>query len=1077
MTVYRLLKKYQILFLIFVLFLTFIISNTKACAAQISEDNSLTAENTDKDMNVVRVGYYENEVFQEGAEPGAVRTGYAYEYYRKLSEYTGWNYEYVYGGFSELYEMLLDGRIDMMAGLAKKEDRIGIIGYPTEPMGSETYTLVRHVSDDSQGYTPSSVAGKKIGVLDSAVKDVLVEYLDIHSINADIVSFDDYESLFAAFDKKEVDILAAEGDGARGRDECEVICTFGHSDYYLCVNVKRNDLLEELDTAQSLLAAEEPNYLNSLQSKYYSSSVSGHTFSTEEREWIKENTLLKVGYFDNYLPYSSTGKDGEVTGIIKDIFPDIFRTLSISDVDISYVGYDNYDDMISDVRKGKIDVCFPVGGGLYYSEENGIYQSQTVASSSTDLVYKGDYEGDDPMHFAVNENNRMQYYYIRTNFPDAKITYYPDIDSCLKAVLHEEVGATTLNGLRANEILKNSRYKGLSLRQLNKTDDRSFGVRIGNEGLLKLLNRGIKFLGTEYSQDIAYQYVGDLYTYTFWDMVRDNIWLFLVLLLIIAVLIIAFIIKDLMNTREATRMKSDFVSNMSHEIRTPITAMIGMNEMIQLECEDENILKYADNIEKAGESLLGIINDILDFSKIEAGHMELKEHAYSLPELLSNLYLMIKLRAEEKELGFSMEVDEALPVMPIGDMQKLRQVLANLLTNAVKYTEKGDIHLSLKLVSKDEDSFVMTVSVEDSGIGIKREEMHRLYSAFERLDEERTRSIEGSGLGLTITKKLLSIMGSKIDVKSEYGKGSCFSFTLKQGISESTPIGPFRGSDIDKVDTPKKRRTATFTAPKARLLIVDDTPMNLQVICGLLKGNEIYIDTAGSGEQCIELFEKNTYDLVFLDQRMPHMDGVETLNELKTKFPVKEKETPIVCLTANVLSGAREQMLKVGFTDYLTKPINLNDIEQMLLKYIAEEKIHMKEPEEVTKNLLPESLKMVKGLDTESGLEFCGDEEDYLDAIEIFCSSIKTKSSQMDEYLKNGDNEKLSLMLHSLKSTSKAIGAIELSGEAAELERRSGGAVGDNFDKDFEEKLREFISEYITIGEALDKAVKDVKER
>ena len=208
------------------------------------------------------------------------------------------------------------------------------------------------------------------------------------------------------------------------------------------------------------------------------------------------------------------------------------------------------------------------------------------------------------------------------------------------------------------------------------------------------------------------------------------------------------------------------------------------------------------------------------------------------------------------------------------------------------------------------------------------------------------------------------------------------------------------------------------------------------------------------------------------------MDGVETLNELKTKFPVKEKETPIVCLTANVLSGAREQMLKVGFTDYLTKPINLNDIEQMLLKYIAEEKIHMKEPEEeVTKNLLPESLKKVKGLDTESGLEFCGDEGDYLDAIEIFCSSIKTKSSQMDEYLKNGDNEKLSLMLHSLKSTSKAIGAIELSGEAAELERRSGGAVGDNFDKDFEEKLREFISEYITIGEALDKAVKGVKER
>lgn len=1031
-------------------------------------ETPLQAENVSDNTETVRVGYYENEVFEEGASPGAVRTGYAYEYYRKISEYTGWKYEYVFGGFGELYEMLLNGEIDLLAGLARRDDRTGLIGYPTEPMGSETYTLVRHLSDDTSGYTLSSVSGKRIGVLNSAVLDVLTEYLAIHETEAEVVSFDDYESLFDAFDTGEVDILAAEGDGAKGRDDCETICSFGHSDYYLCVNINRPELLEELDSAQSLLAAEEPQFISSLQSKYYSSSVSGTAFSEEEREWIRENNSLRVGYLNNYLPYSATGSDGEATGIVRDVFPAIFGELSVPAPQIFYTGYDSYDSMIGAVASGQIDVCFPVGGGLYYSEESGIYQSASVATSSTDLVYKGQYDETDPMHFAVNENNRMQYYYIRTYFPDAEITFYPDIDSCLMAVLSEEAGATTLNGLRANEILKNTRYKGLSLRQLGQADERAFGVRIGNEGLLKLLNRGIKILGTEYIQDIAYGYMGGLYTYSLSDRIRDNIGLVLTFLLIIALLIIAIIVRSLHYARAATRMKSDFVSNMSHEIRTPVTAIVGMNEMIQRESDDERILTYSDNIEKAGESLLGIINDILDFSKIEAGRMELNERAYSLPELLGDLNLMIGLRACEKNLDFSMIVDEALPVMPTGDMQKLRQVLTNLLTNAVKYTEKGEVILSLKLLSGDKDSFMMQVTVSDTGIGIKKEEMSRLYSAFERLDEERTKSIEGSGLGLAITRRLLSIMGSKMDVKSEYGKGSSFSFTIRQGIAENTPIGPFQARNPGNREELKKRRIATFTAQEARVLLVDDTPMNLQVIKGLLKGNELLIDTAGGGEECLGLFEENSYDVVFLDQRMPHMDGVRTLSELKKRFPEKAKDTPVICLTANALSGAREQMLKVGFTDYLTKPVNLKDMEEMLLKYLPQEKIHKKEgPAPAVKNTIPEAIKNVPGLDAESGIEYCGDEEDYLLALGVYRDSVEAKARQLKEYLEKKDVTNLSMLFHSLKSTSKAIGATELSDRAQTFEKQVKNAEADLGDPVFFTEVSDFIRMYTEMGENL----------
>ncbi len=232
----------------------------------------------------------------------------------------------------------------------------------------------------------------------------------------------------------------------------------------------------------------------------------------------------------------------------------------------------------------------------------------------------------------------------------------------------------------------------------------------------------------------------------------------------------------------------------------------------------------------------------------------------------------------------------------------------------------------------------MEVAVQDTGIGIREEEKDKLFSAFDRLDLEKNRSIEGSGLGLTISQRLLSLMGSEIHVKSEYGKGSCFSFTITQGISDGTPIGPF---DAEKAipHGNRKRALASFTAPDASLLVVDDTPMNLQVICGLLKGNGMMIDTAESGAECLSLFRENTYDLVFLDQRMPNMDGVETLRELKKQYPEKIKKTPVVCLTANVLSGAREQMLKAGFDDYLTKPVNLANMEQILLKYLPKEKI------------------------------------------------------------------------------------------------------------------------------------------
>ncbi len=450
----------------------------------------------------VKIGYFENEIFQEGAADGVVKTGYAYEYYRKLSEYTGWEYTYEYGDFTQLYQMLLDGRVDMLAGLARTEERESIINYPDRAMGSETYNMVKHADDDSITYSYSTLGGKKIGVLDSAMVGVLERFLDEHGINADVHKYPDYQSMLDDFDGGAVDAFVAESDGASDRENAELLYAFGSSDYYLCVTLGRKDLLEELNTAQEQLSVEEPNYINSLRIKYYSSSISSRSMSAEEKEWLASHRELKIGYLNNYLPYSDTDSSGQVTGLIGELVPNMFSRLGIDDLKFTYRGYDNYDAMVADMRKGVIDTAFPVGGGLYYSELNGIYQSSTVESSATELVFKGEYTEATESVVAVNENNRMQFYQVTSNYPDAKIIFYPSIEDCLAAVDKGEATATTLNGLRANDIIRRSSYSDLSKRKTNYMDDRCFGIKIGNEGLLRLINRSISIVGEDYLQNL-----------------------------------------------------------------------------------------------------------------------------------------------------------------------------------------------------------------------------------------------------------------------------------------------------------------------------------------------------------------------------------------------------------------------------------------------------------------------------------------------------------------------------------------------------------------------------------------------
>jgi len=520
----------------------------------------------------------------------------------------------------------------------------------------------------------------------------------------------------------------------------------------------------------------------------------------------------------------------------------------------------------------------------------------------------------------------------------------------------------------------------------------------------------------------------------------------------------------------ANKAKSDFLADMSHEIRTPINAVLGMNEMILRESVPrgaasatvpqgvresfDNIRVYAGNIASAGSNLLSIINDILDFSKIESGKLDLVYGSYQLSSVLNDVSNMIYFKAKEKDLEFVVDVDETLPDGLYGDEVRVRQILTNILNNAVKYTNEGSVRLlvrgQLAGAGEQEKRIDLTVSVVDTGIGIKQEDIGKLFAKFQRVDLNTNSTVEGTGLGLAITRSLLQMMDGNIMVESEYGVGSTFIIALPQKVVSEEPIGDFQ-MRFKKDMLMKKAYEESFRAPDAHILIVDDTRMNLTVAVGLLKNTGVRIETAGSGEEALLLTQKNSYDLILMDQRMPRMDGTEALKRIRTQVGGANRDTKVICLTADAVVGARERYLADGFTDYLTKPIDSRALEQALIKYLPEDKIQVAAGENNT--ITPETVVLengekvpgswedeysclrVVGIDPETGLKYCMNDADfYQKLLAEYVGSFEEKASHIRQYFEAQDWKNYGVLVHALKSTSKMIGATELSGMAAHLE-------------------------------------------
>ena len=495
-----------------------------------------------------------------------------------------------------------------------------------------------------------------------------------------------------------------------------------------------------------------------------------------------------------------------------------------------------------------------------------------------------------------------------------------------------------------------------------------------------------------------------------------------------------------LQTEDANRAKTNFVSNMSHEIRTPMNSIVGITEILLRSRHSPKEQEYLLNIQSSGRVLLTIINDVLDCSKMEAGKMQLFDEPYDTCSLFHDLRISMENRIGHSGLELIYDIDQDIPCKLKGDMGRIRQVIINLVNNAIKYTEKGSVRFSVHVRQKNTDKVMLYYEVADTGIGIRKEDQKILFDAFQRVEMDRNRYVEGTGLGLTISQNLVNMMGGVIEVESEYGKGSRFFFTIEQTIIDPTPVSAVNYNG-QKDNVTEKEAECLFIAPEAHILLVDDNELNLVVAKELLKPLRMQIDTAENGLQAVKMVRGSQYDLVLMDHMMPVMDGIEAAKAIRALPEDKYQKLPIIALTANAMVDARKEFLNAGMNGFVAKPIDFARICNQLKLWLPKDLVR-DVPKEEAKKLLaddlsdreiqPEDPQM--GFSFEEGVKHCGSKAALMKTIRIFYRTIDSKADKIEQCLKEGLISDYVVEVHALKSSALLIGAVPLSEAAKELE-------------------------------------------
>ena len=912
-------------------------------------------------QKLIRMGSFE-DTFDYVDENG-IRRGFGYELMQALAGYTGWKFEYVKCDWSNCFDKLENGEIDVMGDISYTDERAQRMLFSEEPMGEEKYILYADLSHtDIETSDFKSMDGKRVGVLLGTEPEIMLTEWEnkngIHTEHVNVNNNDDVEKKLA---NHEIDAFVSLEESIWSEQGISSVTTIGKSGIYFAINKERSDIKAELDWAMHKLDQDSPFFKADLYKKYFTLDYS-QVLTGEEKSWVEEHGNIRIGFLSNDpAVFSLDEETGKLTGMLAEYVSYAKDCLGNQILEFNIQEYNDYDEMIQALQEREIDMIFYVGRNPGFAEEKGYALTNTAWTYSLMAVTdEENFDEHNTYTVAVPKEKEALKQHIAFSYPQWKLVDCDSLDDAADMVLNEKADCFLMGASQAL-IYDNSRnFKSVPL---TKTMEACFAVRGGEDSLLSILNKTLKTMPSDMLTSALAIYDSTADKVKFSDFVKDNVLAFFLITGFSALSIIVIILMLLRKARKAEAVaklaandtkklnekleialkkaedaslaKTRFLNNMSHDIRTPMNVILGYAQLMENELKGKDVpetLEHLEKLQQSGNLLLSIINNVLDMARIESGKMELDENYCRIDDVRKSLFAVFDEKARKKDIAlhYTMNVEHE---HVLTDVTKVKEILVNILSNAIKYTPSGgSVMMSVDELPCDEPGYMIVRNrVSDTGIGMSQDYMTKIFDAFTREQNTTKSKIAGTGLGMSIVRKYVDLLGGTIDVESELGKGSTFTVTLKHKIADESY---YVKKHIEESGT------GSEILEGRNILLAEDNDLNAEIAEAILGCAGLKTERVEDGIQCVNMIEKmpaGTYDMILMDIQMPKMNGYKATQAIR-RLPDKEKACiPIIAMTANAFEEDKRDAIAAGMNGHIAKPIQLDKLLSMLAEVIRQQ--------------------------------------------------------------------------------------------------------------------------------------------
>lgn len=917
--------------------------------------------NDEKQSQTIRVGSFEDTF--NYVDKNGVRRGYGYELMQALSGYTGWKFEYVKCDWSNCFDKLENGEIDIMGDISYTDERAQKMLFSDEPMGEEKYILYADLSHtDIETSDFKAMDGKRVGVLMGTEPEIMLREWEnkngIHTKHVNVKNDDDVEKKLA---NHEIDCFVSLEESTWSEQGISSVTTIGKSGIYFAINKERSDIKTELDYAMRQLEQDSPFFKTDLYKKYFTLDYK-QSLTSKEKSWVEEHGGIKIGFLNNdQAIFSMDEETGKLTGMLAEYISYAKDCLGNQKLEFNICEYDDYNEMLQALQNHEIDMIFYASRNPDLAEKKGYTLTNTAWTYSLMAVTDEKYFNEDKSYtVAVPKEQEALKQHIAFNYPRWKLVDYDSFADAADMVMNEKADCFLMG---TSQALKYDNERDFKSVPLTKTMEACFAVRDGEGILLSILNKTLKDMPSDMLTSALAIYDSTTDKVTFYDFVKDNMLVFFVTAGVFVLTIIGIILVLLRKARKAEAVaklaandtqklndkleialkkaedaslaKTRFLNNMSHDIRTPMNAILGYAQLMVNELKGKNlpeISEYLKKLQQSGNLLLSIINNVLDMAQIESGRMEIDENYGRIEDIRQNLFEIFGDEAKKKNLVLQYTINVEHENI-LTDTTKVKEIFVNILSNAIKYTSSGgSVKVSIDELPCDENGYMMVrTRVSDTGIGMSQEYLTNIFEAFTR-EQNTTRSkIAGTGLGMSIVKKYVDLLGGTINVESELGKGSTFTATLKHRIADESYY-------VKKYI--EESETGSEILEGRNILLAEDNDLNAEIAEAILENAGLKIERVEDGIQCVNRIEKmpaDTYDMILMDIQMPQMDGYKATQAIRN-LPDKDKASiPIVAMTANAFEEDKRDAIAAGMNGHIAKPIQVDKMLSILSEVIRQQ--------------------------------------------------------------------------------------------------------------------------------------------